>query len=56
MPLYIFFAKYKKEAVMEQNRIQFQKGYCIIEFMRYYGTEEQCRQTLESARWPKGLA
>ena len=40
---------------MEQNKIQFQKGYSVFEFMHHYGTEEQCRKALESARWPDGF-
>jgi len=26
-----------------KNKVQFQKGYSFLEFMRDYGTEEQCR-------------
>ena len=37
-----------------KNKIQFQKGYSLIELMRDYGTEEQCRNTLFQLRWPQG--
>jgi hypothetical protein len=37
-----------------KNKIQFQKGYSLIELMREYGTEEQCRNTLFQLRWPQG--
>ena len=37
-----------------KNKIQFQKGYSLIELMRDDGTEEQCRNTLFQLRWPQG--
>ena len=37
-----------------KNMVQFQKGYSILEFMKDYGSEEQCRQTLFQWRWPQG--
>lgn len=37
-----------------KNKIQFQKGYSLIELMRDYGTEEQCRNALFQSRWPQG--
>jgi hypothetical protein len=40
---------------MAQNRIQFQKGLSLPEFLNDYGTEEQCIQTVEQMRWPKGF-
>ena len=27
---------------MARNRVQFQKGYSLVQFMDEYGTEEQC--------------
>lgn len=40
---------------MPQNRIQFQKGLSVPEFLQDYGTEEQCKQALEQWRWPQGF-
>ena len=40
---------------MAMNRIQFQKGLSMPEFLRSYGTEAQCVAALETARWPKGF-
>lgn len=40
---------------MKKSKVQFQKGYSILEFMDQYGTDEQCRKSLESFRWPNGF-
>jgi len=40
---------------MAMNRIQFQKGLSLSEFMHNYGTEPQCQAALEKARWPQGF-
>ena len=40
---------------MPINRVQFQKGLSLPEFMDGYGTEEQCEQALVAARWPGGF-
>jgi DNA-directed RNA polymerase subunit RPC12/RpoP len=40
---------------MAQNRIQFQAGMSMPEFIAHYGTEEQCSAALEQARWPEGF-
>ena len=40
---------------MAQNRIQFQKGLSLKQFLSDYGTEEQCEQALEGWRWPNGF-
>ena len=40
---------------MPMNRVQFQKGLSLPEFMDRYGTEEQCEQAVASARWPGGF-
>ena len=37
-----------------KNKVQFQKGYSLSEFMKHYGTEAQCRQALFQWRWPQG--
>lgn len=39
---------------MAMNRIQFQKGLSMHEFMLRYGSEEQCESALVAARWPHG--
>ena len=40
---------------MPMNRVQFQKGLSLPEFMERYGTEEQCERALIAARWPSGF-
>lgn len=40
---------------MAQNHIQFQAGLSLPAFFRLFGTEEQCEQALEAARWPQGF-
>lgn len=40
---------------MAQNRIQFQSGMSIPEFLAQYGTETQCEAALERVRWPDGF-
>lgn len=40
---------------MPMNRVQFQKGLSMPEFLECYGTEEQCEQVLVAARWPSGF-
>lgn len=40
---------------MAMNRIQFQPGLSMLEFLKDYGTEAQCEQALEAARWPEGF-
>lgn len=40
---------------MPMNRVQFQKGLSLSEFMVRYGTEEQCEQALVAALWPGGF-
>ena len=39
---------------MAMNRIQFQAGLSLTQFLEQYGTEERCEQALEQARWPEG--
>ena len=39
---------------MARNRVQFQKGYSLVQFMDEYGTEEKCTQALFRWRWPNG--
>jgi hypothetical protein len=40
---------------MAANRIQFQPGMSLPQFMELYGTEEKCEAALEQARWPEGF-
>jgi len=40
---------------MAMNRIQFQPGLWMPEFLKEYGTEFQCEQALETVHWPDGL-
>ena len=37
------------------NRIQFQHGLSMPEFLKDYGTEPQCERVLEAVRWPNGF-
>lgn len=41
---------------MAMNRIQFQPGLSMPEFLKNYGTEFQCEQALEAVRWPQGFS
>ena len=40
---------------MARNRIQFQKGYSLVQFMDEYGTEEKCTEAVFRWRWPNGF-
>lgn len=40
---------------MAKNKIQFQQGLSLQEFIAQYGSEQQCRQALFQWRWPKGF-
>jgi ribosomal protein L37AE/L43A len=37
------------------NKVQFQKGLSMGEFMERYGTEEKCHAALVAMRWPNGF-
>ena len=41
--------------IMAMNRIQFQPGLSMPEFLKDYGTELQCEQALATVRWPDGF-
>lgn len=41
---------------MPMNRVQFQPGLSMADFMRRFGTQEQCEAALTLARWPQGFA
>ncbi|MDB4222349.1 IS1595 family transposase [Granulosicoccus sp.] len=40
---------------MARNKVQFQKGVSLTEFLSQYGTEEQCFNALYTWRWPEGF-
>ena len=40
---------------MARNKIQFQRGLSLHDFMDRYGTESKCRETLFRLRWPYGF-
>jgi hypothetical protein len=44
----------REGAIMAMNRVQFQQGLSMPEFLQDYGTEAQCERALEGARWPEG--
>ena len=37
------------------NKVQFQRGLPMAEFMERYGTQEQCHAALVASRWPQGF-
>ena len=40
---------------MAMNRVQFQHGLSLAEFLKRYGTDELCEEHLVGARWPEGF-
>jgi ribosomal protein L37AE/L43A len=40
---------------MAMNRVQFQRGLSMAEFLNRYGREEQCEAALVASRWPQGF-
>lgn len=40
---------------MSINRVQFQSGLSMPDFIKQFGTEKQCELELEAARWPSGF-
>ena len=41
---------------MAMNRVQFQPGLSMTEFMDLYGSDEKCEAALVESRWPAGFA
>ena len=41
---------------MTMNRVQFQPGLSMIEFLGRYGSEDKCEAALVESRWPRGFA
>lgn len=40
---------------MAKNKVQFQKGFSLVQFIEKYGTDKQCREALFHQRWPHGF-
>lgn len=40
----------------KMNRIQFQAGLSLSEFLEQYGKDEQCEKAVEQSRWPQGFS
>jgi len=40
---------------MPKNKVQFQRGMSLREFVAQYGTQEQCERALVAWRWPRGF-
>ena len=40
---------------MSMNRIQFQRGLSLPDFLARFGTEAQCEAALQKTRWPEGF-
>ena len=41
---------------MAMNRVQFQPGLSMAEFLERYGSEDKCEAALVTSRWPDGFA
>jgi transposase-like protein len=48
-------ASHIRRIAMKMNRIQFQPGLSLNQFLAQYGTQEQCESALEAFRWPDGF-
>ena len=40
---------------MAQNKVQYQRGLPILEFIELYGSHERCEEAIRSWRWPEGF-
>ena len=40
---------------MPMNRVQFQPGLSMFEFLDLYGTEQKCEDAVFAMRWPQGF-
>jgi transposase-like protein len=45
-----------RRIAMKMNRIQFQRGLSLNQFLEQYGTQEQCESALETSRWSDGFS
>ncbi len=41
---------------MAANKVQFQRGLSMAEFLEHYGSEDGCEASLIALRWPQGFA
>src|SRR5918996_4080457 len=41
---------------MAMNRVEFQRGLSMAEFVERYGSEDRCEAALIASRWPRGFA
>ena len=41
---------------MAANKVQFQRGLSMAEFLEHYGSEDGCEASLIASRWPQGFA
>jgi len=41
---------------MAKNKVQFQQGLSLQDFLAQFGSEEQCQSQLHRWRWPKGFS
>ena len=44
-----------QEWIMARNKVQFQKGFSLNQFIEQFGSEEQCCEALAQWRWPEGF-
>jgi len=55
-PIWHTILKYfQEDTIMPKNKVQFQKGQSLPDFLAQYGTEDQCRNVLFNLRWPEGF-
>jgi transposase-like protein len=40
---------------MAMNRVQFQRGLPLLDFLKIYGTQEKCEDAVRAWRWPQGF-
>lgn len=40
---------------MAMNRVQFQPGLSMVDYLERYGTDAKCAAALEASRWPQGF-
>ena len=48
---YIAIIMAREPSAMPKNKVQFQKGLSLTQFLQDYGSEAQCEQALFAARW-----